>query len=150
MKLRITIVLALLCATTASAHAASTRVNSPWYWTSGVCKSVLQSSGMQLADGRTFNVAKAFCVGKGGLKTCQWSSGHRTRLYTDFYAFARSYDGVVRTFQLRTHGKDDYRSWDIKALGREPNAQKFSDFVAPLAAALAQQELTKGCAPYSP
>src|SRR4051794_10436087 len=87
-----------------------------WYWTPGLCKTNLQTAGMQIDDGRTFNVAKAFCVGWGGTTWCEWSSGYRYRLYAAFTVYARSYDGVVRQFNLYTRGKDGYRAEHLKVL----------------------------------
>jgi hypothetical protein len=105
---------------------------------------------MQLADGRTFQVERANCIGKGGQRTCEWSSNYATRLYTAFFAITRSYDGTIRMFDLYTNGKYDYRSYNIKAIGSAPNPWKYAAIVDPLATTLARQEHEKGCADYSP
>lgn len=134
----------------AAAPAASSFQQGPWYWTSFWCKNELQQQGMELYDGRTFNVAKAYCVGKGGLATCEWSSNYRTRLYTEFTVIARSYDGTVRIFTLDTNGKTGYRATNIRAVAHEENPYRFAGYVSTLTHDLAVTENAKGCARYTP
>lgn len=136
--------------TPAAAQASSGSAATDWYWTPGLCKSELKHYGTALADGRTFYNANAYCVGMGGATTCEWSSGHRYRLYKQFTVFVRAFDGTVRSFMLAPAAKDDYRATDIKALGHVASSAKFDSFVAPLAAAAARSQQQKGCAPYSP
>lgn len=135
-------------ASTSSAQTQSVRTT--WFWTPGLCKSSLVKYGMQFTDGRVFHVASAFCVGTGGVKTCEWSSGHRYRLYDRFVAFVRSNDGVVRSFVLHPAAKDGYRADTFKVLGRESDSTRFTNLVRPIATALAQIEQQKGCAAYTP
>jgi len=147
----------LAVAATAAAVVAATASAMPetesttWYWTPGLCKSALIHGGMELADGRTFYVANAFCVGWGGPVYCEWSSGYRYRLYTRFTAYVRSWDGTIRTFTLKpTNRSSGYTASGIKALGHEPSASRFNSFVAPIAHSLAATEQQRGCARYSP
>jgi hypothetical protein len=131
----------------ARTHAATT----VWYWTPALCKSSLRKEGMQLYDGRTFNVADAYCVGWGGPTYCEWSSGYRYRLYTRFTAYVRSYDSTVRTFTLKpTSGNGGYTASGIRVIGHEPSSSRFNALVQPIAHALAALEQQKGCARYSP
>lgn len=142
---------ALVAAYTPAADAHVQRGATVWYWTPALCKSSLRKEGMEISDGRTFYVADAYCVGWGGNTYCEWSSGHRYRLYTRFTAYVRSYDGTVRTFVLKpTSGRGGYSATGIRALGHEPSSAKFNELVQPLAHVLAAQEQQKGCAPYSP
>jgi len=121
-----------------------------WYWTAGLCKSRLNHYGIRLGDGRTFYNANEYCVGIGGLSTCEWSSGYRTRLYTQFAAFVRAYDGTVRAFTLIPTGKVAFRIEKVRALGHEPSSPTFDAYISPIATALARIEQQRGCAPYSP
>ncbi len=142
---------AVIAACTPAAQARTHSGATIWYWTPALCKSSLRKEGMEISDGRTFNVADAYCVGWGGTTYCEWSSGYRYRLYTRFTAYVRSYDGTVRTFTLKpTNGKGGYSATGIRALGHEPSSAKFNAFVQPIAHALAAAEQQKGCAPYSP
>ena len=140
----------LLLGSASTSNAQTRSVRTTWYWTPGLCKSSLVKYGMQFTDNRVFHVANAFCVGSGGVKTCEWSSGHRYRLYDRFVAFVRSYDGVVRSFVLHPTAKDGYRADTFKVLGRESDSTRFNTLVRPIATALARIEQQKGCAPYSP
>jgi hypothetical protein len=121
-----------------------------WYWSPGLCKSNLQRYGMRLDDGRTFAIAQSFCVGKGGVRSCEWNSSYSKRLYSHFVAFARSYDGVVRGFDLYPTGRNNYRAEDIELVSSSKmTARRFLSYVGQIASALARAELTKGCARYS-
>lgn len=118
-----------------------------WVWSPGLCKSKLKHYGVELSDGRTFGIADAFCVGRGGLAHCQWaSSSHLKRLYDRFFVVVRSYDGNIRVAELYTSGKDDYELEQIKLIGHEPSSASFNRRVAPLTASIARQEHEKGCA----
>lgn len=129
---------------------AGAKGDAPWYWTPGWCKHVLQNYGMELSDGRTFNVAKAFCVGEGGPSTCEWSSGYQFRLYSAFNAISRSFDGTVRVFVLHATGRQSYQATNIRAVANIPDPYRFEAFVAPLTHEWAAEEHQKGCAPYQP
>ena len=153
-RLLLAIVAAAVGLVAVYASVAQARVDrgaSTWYWTPALCKSNLRQEGMEISDGRTFNVADAYCVGWGGPVYCEWSSGYRYRLYTRFTAYVRSYDGTVRTFVLKpTNGKGGYSATGIRALGHEPSSARFNALVQPIAHALAATEQQKGCARYSP
>jgi hypothetical protein len=118
-----------------------------WYWSPGVCKSSLHQYGMRLDDGRTFRIAESFCVGKGGIGSCAWNSGHVGRLYNHFVVFARSYDGLVRGFDLYPTGRAAYRAEGVRQLGREPTASHFNHVFGQIAVDLSRRENAKGCAP---
>jgi hypothetical protein len=139
---------AVVLAAIAAWAAPTASAQGDWYWTPGACKSVLQTGGVELADGRTFHVASSFCIGLGGPDTCQWSSNRRVRLYNAFVVFTRSYDGAVRTFTLFPVAKDDFRATQPRLLGVEPDAVEFREFIAPVATAVARRQHGSGCAPY--
>jgi hypothetical protein len=102
---------------------------------------------MRLDDGRTFRIAQSFCVGKGGAGSCAWNSGHVRRLYNHFVVFARSYDGIVRGFDLYPTGRNSYRGQGIRQLGREPSDAHFNRAFGQISLDLSQRENEKGCAP---
>jgi hypothetical protein len=118
-----------------------------WYWSPGLCKISLHRYGMRLDDGRTFRIVQSYCVGKGGPSSCEWNSGHVRRLYNHFVVFARSYDGIVRGFDLYPTNRSAYRAQGIQQLGREPSAAHFDRVFGQIAAQLSRRENAKGCAP---
>jgi hypothetical protein len=158
MRRRLAVLFAVLLGTVgfgtlhvgAGVSSSATHAAVPWYWTPSLCKSNLQRYGMKLSDGRTFNVAKAFCVGKGGTQWCMWSSSHSTRLYGAFTAYARSFDGVVRQFDLFTVTRENYRALNIRSLATNISPARFNAVVQPYATAQAAREHEKGCANYIP
>jgi hypothetical protein len=120
-----------------------------WYWSSGLCKSNLMRYGMRLDDGRTFHIAQALCVGKGGPAFCEWNASHTLRLYDRFSVFARSPDGVVRGFDLYPTGRKSYRAERIElASSSRMAAELFDRLLKGVASGAARIELEKGCAPY--
>jgi hypothetical protein len=131
-----------------SVSAAHAVQDTTWYWNPASCKAQLQAGGVELADGRYFYVAKAFCVGKGGAKYCEWNASHSSRDYAGFYVVVRSYDGNVRTFDLYPTGRGTWRGQNTKVYGKM-SAAAFSDVVSRYATLIAHQENQKGCAPYS-
>lgn len=153
-KIRLLVVGVCVCGVAVAlqglALGATSRNATTWYWTPALCKSELGKEGMQLADGRTFYVANAYCVGWGGERYCEWSSGHRYRLYKRFTAYVRSPDSTVRTFTLwPTSGHGGYSASGVKVLGHEANAARFNALVQPIAAVLARAQQQRGCAPYT-
>jgi hypothetical protein len=134
----------------AAAPAAPNRMADVWYWSPGLCKSMLKNWGIRIDDGRTFSVSNVFCIGKGGPATCEWNKSYTKRLYTRFIVFARSPDSTVRGFTLRPAAEKNFRVADIEAFGPEPSAAAFESEIGPLAARYARQELERGCARYSP
>jgi hypothetical protein len=118
-----------------------------WVWSPGLCKSYLKAYGVQISDGRVFHVSDAFCVGRGGLQHCQWTSAsHTKRLYDEFLVVVRSPDGTVRRAELYTSGKKDYELEQIRLIGHEGSSLAFTRFVTPIATAAAKAEQGKGCA----
>jgi hypothetical protein len=114
---------------------------SNWYWTPGLCKSQLQNYGVQTADGRTFNVAKAFCVGLHD--HCWLSNG--TRRYKVFAAVTRTPGGVVRGMLLTVQNKDTWHGTNIKILQPYMSAAEFAGRAGNLAWSVAQAENQRGC-----
>jgi len=152
MKRRLALVSAvsvMAVAAGVAAGGASGAAPTVWFWTPGVCKSYLHRYGVRIDDGRTFHVARAYCVGSGGEQTCQWSSSHRKRLFTTFFAVARSPDGVVRNFQLRPTGSFTFRLRGIRAVERL-SATAFERKYATAVRSLALAENARGCGPYTP
>src|SRR5262249_38015359 len=114
---------------------------SKWYWTPGVCKSELQNYGVRFDDGRTFNVAKAFCVGLHN--HCWLSDG--TRPYKVFIAVMRSYGGVVRRTLLTVTGRETWRGTDFKILVPYMSAAEFANRYGNAAWSVAGAENQRGC-----
>lgn len=149
MSRRVLLAVAASAVTLVAASASPGRAaqSGAWYWSPGLCKSNLQHYGMRLDDGRTFAIAQSFCVGKGGLSSCEWNSSYTKRLYNHFVAFARSYDGVVRGFDLYPTGRNSYRAEGIElASSTKMTAIRFLRSIGPIASSLARAELRKGCA----
>jgi hypothetical protein len=113
---------------------------SKWYWTPGACKSELRSYGVQLGDGRIFHVAGAYCVGLHN--HCYLSSG--VRHYKVFTAVARSYDNIVRRFQLTVTGKDSWSGTPPRIIDHLSAAQ-FTATYGPAAWTVATSENQGGC-----
>jgi hypothetical protein len=84
----------------AAASAAAPAVAAPWYWSPGLCKSILINYGVTTADGRKFRASDARCIGE---KSCILRSG--SRLYSDFVVALVDRVGVVRTARLHVTGK---------------------------------------------
>jgi hypothetical protein len=120
---------------------------SDWLWSPGLCKSRLIDYGVELGDGRTFNVAQAYCVGIGGLQHCEWTSArHAKRLYDSFYAAVRSYDGVVRTLVLRPTAKDHWKGSQLELVARGMSERRFVRAYGSATLSVAARENDKGCA----
>jgi hypothetical protein len=138
------LVLAVVATTLAAAVYSGTALSantSAWYWPAGSCKSSLQNNGVQFNDGRTFNVAKAFCVGLHN--HCWLSDG--VRRYKVFAVAARSYDGVVRGFQLTVTGQHTWRGEKNKILERYMSASAFANRYGNAAWSVASLENQRGC-----
>jgi hypothetical protein len=104
---------------------------------------------MRLDDGRAFRIAQALCVGKGGPASCEWNAGYTRRLYNHFVAFGRSYDGVVRGFDLYPVNRNGYRAEGIElASSHRLTAARFLSLYGSISSSLARIELEKGCARY--
>ena len=119
------------------------------------------------ADGHRFHVGQRVCVGTGGPHTCKWTTGYRSRLYSEFTVFTRSrhIGGVVRSWTLATragHGlvgmwhramdwdagwpPDFYMSpTSVNLLATNAAPARFRSIVAPMADRLTQQENATGC-----
>ena len=138
--LGVAVVAAALAAavSTCSAHSANT---SKWYWTPGVCKSELHNYGVQFGDGRTFNIQQAYCV---GFHNHCWLSGGRRR-YKVFAVVARSYDGVVRRFQLTVTGRNTWSGSQVKIIEQYMSAAEFANGYGNAAWSVASAENRGGC-----
>src|SRR5262245_688576 len=144
--LRRLFVTAVVCAVAlvGSGAAGATAGGGDWHWSPGLCKSKLYNQGVTLDDGRYFFAERSSCIGRGGPQYCMWNSSGTKRLYNTFFVYARSYEGVVRSFDLRVTGEHSARISNIKAHGRISAAQ-FAGYVAPIAASIARNEHEKGC-----
>jgi hypothetical protein len=142
--MRVVLVVAVVSAALAVAvyaGAASGANTSKWYWTPGVCKSELHNYGVQFGDGRTFNVQQAYCV---GFHNHCWLSGGRRR-YKVFAVVARSYDGVVRQFQLTVTGRDTWSGSKARVIEQYMSAAEFANRYGNAAWAVASAENRGGC-----
>jgi hypothetical protein len=124
-----------------STDAARGANTSSWYWTPGACKSELQKHGAHFADGRSFNVAKAFCIGL--YNHCWLSNG--LRRYKVFVVVVRSYDGVVRGFQLTVTGHHTWRGTKNRIIERHMGASAFASRYGNAIWSLASQQNQGGC-----
>jgi hypothetical protein len=138
----------------------------PKFWSPARCERVMLHR--PLAPAR-----QVICVGTGGPATCSWTSGHRTRLYSEFRVFTRGqvnadggqlYPNLVRSFTLATrarpgfirvmsHWGDQYVGWPadffrgpLTTLATDATPARFRSIVAPIAARLTQRENATGCA----
>jgi hypothetical protein len=142
----------------------------PKFWSVGRCERALHAHpyGIRTRDGWGFEVGQRTCVGTGGPSACRWTSGRRSRLYSEFVVFSRSrYIGsVVRSWTLATrggpglireghHAGDRYVGWpadffmsplSVTLLATESTPARFRSIVAPIAAHLRQEENATGCA----
>jgi hypothetical protein len=135
---------------TALAVGAGSAAGSDWLWSPGLCKSRLTDYGVELGDGRTFDVAQAYCVGIGGPEHCEWTGPSRSkRLYDSFYAAVRSYDGVVRTLVLRPTAKDRWRGSRLQLVARGMSSRRFVRSYGSATLSMAARENDKGCAEHS-
>ena len=141
----------------------------PKFWSPGRCERVLLGvfgyASLPDGNGHYFRVGQAICVGSGGADACRWTTGHRSRLYSEFWVFTRSplNGGVVRSWTLATragqrvvpvthHYGDHYVGWPpdfymsrTKLLATEATSARFRSIVAPIAARVVQQEKATGC-----
>jgi hypothetical protein len=141
MRLTAATVLIAALAAIAFSTSASASTESSWYWTPGACKSMLQNYGVEISDGRTFHVAKAYCV---GMHNHCWLSGGLRR-YKVFDAVMRSYDGVVREMQLTVTGKNTWSGSKMRIDDHSMSLAQFNDTYGPAAWAVASQENEGGC-----
>ena len=132
------IVVAAAAGFASPARAAS---SSAWYWTPGACKSVLQTHGVAISDGRSFNVQKAFCV---GLHNHCWLNGG-VRRYKVFVAVMRSYDGVVRSLQLTVTGHHTWSGSKMRIIDQHMSSAAFASGYGNVAWSVARQENGGGC-----
>jgi hypothetical protein len=141
----------------------------PKFWSVSRCERVLHARdyGIPTAGGHGFHVGQLVCVGTGGTRACRWTSGHRSRLYSEFRVFGRTrYIGsIVRSWTLATrsghglvrivhHGGDQYVGWpadfyvspmSVRLLASTSTPASFRSIVAPIAARLMQEEKTTSC-----
>jgi hypothetical protein len=96
---------------------------------------------VQISDGRTFNVAKAYCV---GLHNHCWLNGGLRR-YKVFDTVMRSYDGVVRFMQLTVTGKHTWNGAQMKILDAYLPLAAFNYDFGTAAWSVAASENQGGC-----
>jgi len=131
----------LIASTSLFVPAAGARQASKWYWTPGLCKAKLQNYGVKIGDGRTYNVAKAYCV---GLHNHCWLSGG-VRRYKVFTAVMLSYDGVVRRLQLTVTGRTTWSGTQPVIIDRHMSSVQFELAYGPAAWIVAKSENAAGC-----
>ena len=141
MKIPVTVLAVAVLAAAACSTSASARPTSTWYWTPGACKSELVNHGVAISDGRTFHVAKAYCV---GLHNHCWLNGGLRR-YKVFWAVMRSYDGVVRLMQLTVTGHHSWSGSKMKIIEQYMSLSDYNGTYGPAAWGVAAQENAAGC-----
>jgi len=134
----------------------------PKFWSSARCERMVLNRPRHL-------VAQVLCVPAGGQQACRWTTGHRTRLYSEFTVLVRYphaavasvvgrlATGVVRSFTLGTRAQPGLypiaHDWGDAWVGWPPDffqghdrdlainvtAARFRSFVAPIAAPLFQE-----------
>ena len=142
----------------------------PKFWTVSRCERTLHvpgDDGASTAEGYHFWVGLRVCVGTGGQQACEWTSDHRSRLYSQFRVFSRgrSRSGVVRSWTLATrggvglvaitrYGADQFDGWpadffmspgSVKLLATDATPARFRSIVTPIAARLTQQQNATDC-----
>jgi len=122
----------------ATAGAAGT---SAWYWSPAACKAELQNHGVAISDGRTFNVAKAYCVGLHN--HCWLNAG--LRRYKVFDTVMRSYSGVVREMTLTVTGHNTWSGSHMHIIEQQMSATQFNNTYGPAAWTVATNENAAGC-----
>lgn len=130
-----------LCAVVVTVQPAQGARASSWYWTPGACKSELQTHGVAISDGRSFNVQRAFCV---GLHNHCWLNGS-VRRYKVFIAVMRSYDGVVRSMQFTVTGHNTWSGSRLKIIDQHMSSTAFANGYGNAAWSIARQENASGC-----
>ena len=136
-------VMALLAAlaVAVSVTSAQARATSHWYWSPGACKAQLQGYGVKIDDGRTFNVAKAYCVGMHN--HCHTFNGLRE--YKVFDTVMRSFDGVVREMTLTVTGKNSWSGSHLTIDEHHMSPSRFKATYGPAAWTVARSENAGGC-----
>lgn len=159
-----------LLAAVVVATASAVRSPQPKFWSASRCERVLLdiygSGELSLPNGtgHHFGIGQMICVGSGGLDACRWrTSGHRSRLYSEFRVFTRSpgNGGVVRSWTLATrtgrglvpvaHHTDagwpiDFYMSRTTLLATDATPARFHNIVSPIAARLTRHEnYTSGC-----
>jgi hypothetical protein len=140
MKLVLSLFVVTLAAAALSAPGRSADA-STWYWSPAACKAELQSHGVAISDGRTFNVAKAYCVGLHN--HCWLNAG--LRRYKVFDTVMRSYDGVVREMMLTVTGHTTWRGSHMQIIEQRMSLARFNSAYGPAAWAVATNENSAGC-----
>jgi hypothetical protein len=140
------------------------------FWTANRCDQVFKnhSYALRTLEGHHFWVGQAVCVGAGGANACEWTSGHRSRLYSAFTVVtrARSTGNIVRSFTIATRsagrfvriGRHDatkrYRGFpayfymspdSVEILAPTSTAARFRSIVAMTAAHMIRAEKTTNC-----
>ena len=161
---------ALLASVVATAGAAPPPP--PKFWSASRCENFLLDTyggphrpPLATGKGHNFHVGQAICVGTGGPRACRWTTGHRSRLYSEFRVFTRSplNGGVVRSWTLATrarpgfgpvahHAGDQYAGWPpdfymsrTTLLASDATSARFRSIVAPIAARITQHGNASGC-----
>lgn len=167
MKRSVVVTLALGALLAAARAAAAPPPPPPKYWSVGRCEQLFRRDHwVTNTQGYAFHLGLTVCVGTGGPRACVWTSGRRSRLYSQFTVFTRSrfIDGVVRSFTLATRagpglsrigpGGDQYAGWpaefyfspaSVRLVAPDATPARFRVIVAPLASDLTRQEAATGC-----
>lgn len=140
MKLLLTVLVVAL-ATAALSSPGLSASTSAWYWSPAACKAELQSHGVAISDGRTFNVAKAYCVGLHN--HCWLKAG--LRRYKVFDTVMRSYDGVVREMMLTVTGHNTWSGSRMHIIEQRMSVDQFNNAYGPTAWTVASHENAAGC-----
>ena len=112
-----------------SGWAGAARTPQAKFWAANRCEQVFgtHTYGFPTPEGHHFWVGRAVCVGAGGANACEWTSGHRSRLYSEFTVFTRArYIGsIVRSFTIATRAEGGF----VK-IGRHAATHRYAGFPA--------------------
>jgi hypothetical protein len=141
----------------------------PKFWSVSRCERVLHRHDYLIPTALSygFHVGQLLCVGTGGPQACRWTSGHRSRQYSEFRVFGRTrYIGsIVRSWTLATRGGpglvgvgaragDAYVGWppafyvsptSVRLLAASSTRADFRSIVAPISARLTHEENATRC-----
>jgi hypothetical protein len=141
MKILAAVLLVSALAAISYSSAAGAAGTSTWYWSPAACKAELQNHGVAISDGRTFNVAKAYCVGMHN--HCWLNAG--LRRYKVFDTVMRSYNGVVREMMLTVTGHKTWSGSHMRIIEQQMSVAQFNNAYGPAAWAVATNENAGGC-----
>jgi len=133
VKSRLAVV--VLVGVTALATSASTATSHPgnsgsWLWTPAICKSLLNTYGVEIDDGRTFRALSSRDVFCGGLPYCEYDQSARRYFYDHFAVAMIDGNGVYRTMRMHVVARRNFRVTELRVHGRPQTRAEVTRFRA--------------------